>query len=484
MKLSMWMIANRLSALDPEIHIRDSAPVVLRSARRAYATNCVHVLQVGKDVICNGEGDYVRLKDMSASQAFEIIQCVFDFYDDWNTDLMEAANRMDYQQAIDESWHIFHNPVLLLDANCKALAMSAQYGVDEIDREWKHLSEHGYLSVSSFRHFREAQRNRGNGQPGTVRMLRGDGDALSVGWLSGSLWENGTLLGRLNILEFERKFNSGDVQLLRYLISVLTPSLSRRNEKDENFSSKNVFWELIQRKWVSNEALDGQMAYMGWDRRDNYRVFLLTPRQGLSGREVHMYLAGNLAVSYLPQASVIRADGAVIIIFNEKQLRKEQVRGALEDILKEREIRTGVSLSVRGIRNLYAAYRQSEAALEYGLAWRPEENYFHFYDWAMDFIVENHVREELVLACQPDVLRLWEEDGREGGDRIRILKCYLENERSLVNTANALFVHRNTLVYRIKKLLETFENSLEENYTRDYMKLSIRILELYRKKEG
>ena len=50
----MWMIANRLSALDPEIHIRDSAPIILRSARRAYATNCVHVFQVGKDAICNG----------------------------------------------------------------------------------------------------------------------------------------------------------------------------------------------------------------------------------------------------------------------------------------------------------------------------------------------------------------------------------------------------------------------------------------------
>ena len=41
MRLSMWMIANRLSSLDLELDIRSSAPAVLKSARRVYATNCV-----------------------------------------------------------------------------------------------------------------------------------------------------------------------------------------------------------------------------------------------------------------------------------------------------------------------------------------------------------------------------------------------------------------------------------------------------------
>ncbi len=45
MKLNLWMIANRLSALEPELHISGNAPAVLSSARRAYATNCVHVYQ-------------------------------------------------------------------------------------------------------------------------------------------------------------------------------------------------------------------------------------------------------------------------------------------------------------------------------------------------------------------------------------------------------------------------------------------------------
>lgn len=485
MKLSMWMIANRLSALDPEIHIRDSAPIILRSARRAYATNCVHVFQVGKDAICNGEGDYVRLKDMSASQAFEIIQCVFDFYDDWNSDIMEAVSRMDYQQAIDESWHIFHNPVLLLDANCKALAMSAQYGEDEVDGEWKHLSEYGYLSAGSFRYLWEAGMGKESGQSEAARVIRGGTGSVSVDWMSGRLLENGTLLGRLNVLELERKFNTGDAQLLQYLISLLTPSLGWRNEKDERFSSKNVFWEMIQKNWVSNEAVDRQLEYMSWAREDCFRIFVLQNSSpggtGRAGEAVGLPLVANLISSYIPRASLIKADGEIVVIVNENQLSENQVKILLADILSQKNLRTGVSLAVRGIGNFHAVYRQAEAALIYGTAKYPEKNYFCFYDYALDFIVENNEPEELVHACHPDVLRLWEEES--SSDQIRILKNYLANERSLAKTAAALFVHRNTLVYRIKKLLETLEYSLEEDYTRDYMKLSIRILELYRKWE-
>ena len=478
MKLSMWMIANRLSALDPELHIKDQAPIILRSARKAYATNCVQVFQVGKDVICNGEGNYLRLKDMSASQAFEIIQCVFDFYDDWNTDIVEAVNQMDYQQVIDESWHIFHNPVLLLDANYKALAMSAQYGEDDIGEEWKHLSEYGYLSAAGFGCLRDASLSREGGWTDGVVMIHGENGPLGMNWMNVPLVDGGTLLGWLNVLEFERKFNTGDVQLLTHLRSLLAPSLSRLNERNSRFTSRNVFWEMIQRKWVSPNSLERQLDYMGWKREDPYRVFVFAREGDDAGTQ--MRLIRNLIARYMPQASVNRSGDEVIVIANETQLTENQVREASADVLRQREIRVGVSLRVAAIDDLYAGYCQAKAALKYGAKDSKELYYYHFYDYAINFIIESGDPEETVKACQPDVVRLWAEKDEKGG-RMEILKSYLENERSLVNTANALFIHRNTLVYRLRKITEELEGNLDEEYTRDYMKLSIRVLELYMK---
>ena len=67
----------------------------------------------------------------------------------------------------------------------------------------------------------------------------------------------------------------------------------------------------------------------------------------------------------------------------------------------------------------------------------------------------------------------------DGGERVETLRVYLSNERSLVKAAKELFVHRNTLVYRINKILEILICDLEDSYTREYMRLSIRVLRLY-----
>ena len=154
MKLSMWMIANRLKPLNPEFQISDGSPAVLKSARRAYATNCVYVFPSGNDVICQWENDTIRLKDIQFDEAFEIIQGIFDFYEDWDAAIVSAAEQGDYQKILDESWHCFHNPMVLLDANCNVLAYSQQYKEVYVDEEWAHLMEYGCSSIDSIRFMR------------------------------------------------------------------------------------------------------------------------------------------------------------------------------------------------------------------------------------------------------------------------------------------------------------------------------------------
>ena len=82
MKLSMWMIANRLSPLmEIATNIRVDAKPILNSARVAYSTNTAHVYQSGRNVIVEGEGgDHITLFDIRLKEAFEIIQGVFDYW--------------------------------------------------------------------------------------------------------------------------------------------------------------------------------------------------------------------------------------------------------------------------------------------------------------------------------------------------------------------------------------------------------------------
>ena len=81
-----------------------------------------------------------------------------------------------------------------------------------------------------------------------------------------------------------------------------------------------------------------------------------------------------------------------------------------------------------------------------------------------------------LCACEPTLRRMW----NEGGDRrmgVLTLKAYLGEERSSKRASEKLFIHKNTLTYRIKYLKESTGWDLENTYIRDYLRLSAYFLE-------
>lgn len=84
----------------------------------------------------------------------------------------------------------------------------------------------------------------------------------------------------------------------------------------------------------------------------------------------------------------------------------------------------------------------------------------------------------------PTVVKLWEMQQVNGDELFHTLKVFLDNERSVSRTSEALFTHRNTVLYRIRKIREILNRDLDDAYIREYCRLSIRILELYRHKSN
>ena len=81
------------------------------------------------------------------------------------------------------------------------------------------------------------------------------------------------------------------------------------------------------------------------------------------------------------------------------------------------------------------------------------------------------------LAIHPALGRLREYDSKKSTDFYKILREYLRCERDRVLTAKRLFVHKNTLVYRLKKIVELFSLDLDDAYEREYLMVSFLVME-------
>lgn len=481
MKLNMWMIANRLSALEPELHVPESAPANLQSARRAYATQCVYVYQNGGDVVCDGgeEGGYVIFREMECDQVFEMVQFTFDFYREWQEMVIEAAEQLNYEKIVDKSWTVFHNPMMLLDASNNVLAMSEQYGEDEVNNDWRFLCRHGHSSVEVIQYLMEEGRKHEYYMSGSAKIYSFDGKDINANMMSAAIYYKNEYCGRVNVVEKDRPLNPGDILLLDYVIKYLSVVLGRLNQQNINERMLYpVFTKMMLNQAVTSSEFLYWKEYTHWTEDDIMRIVVLS--FGDKEENVHDVISiCNLLQSNIRNCIAAYVEKDIAFSFKYSWGGEQEIWKAVTEIVRRFSLKAGVSLPVRGIENLHYFYKQALSAIRFGEMFDTESSIYDFYYYAMDFMIAADSMEEAAYACQLDIKSMWVTEELNGGEKVDTLRAYLNNERSLIKTADELFLHRNTLVYRIKKIKDALKYNIDEAYTRDYMKMSIRVLRLY-----
>lgn len=119
----------------------------------------------------------------------------------------------------------------------------------------------------------------------------------------------------------------------------------------------------------------------------------------------------------------------------------------------------GVGNEVTGLENINKSYSRARTAMR--MAVYRKVPYIRFEDMGFYKVLFSVKDEELLYAYADEVLAPIEgEDGRHQG-YMELLKAYIENDRSLERTAQALYLHRNTVNYRIQKMKTLLDSPLK-----------------------
>ena len=473
MKLSMWMIANRLSPLmDISVNIRPDAKPILNSARVAYSTNTAHVYQSGKNVIVEGEGDQILFYEIKLKEAFEIIQGVFDYYQDWEAEVEEAVARGDYQHVIDCCWLVFSNPMTLMDGNNRLLAITRDPGLGEMDPEWDYLCKYGYSSLNSIRAMRVDYSNIDFSHYGTQSFRFQNSSSMLYGGVSYAMIFNEASCGRLTLLEKGRKINAGDIQLMERLAKLLEPRLGASTTAPNPHT--NVFFKLLSQQPYSEKELAMQLAYYQWLPQDSYQLCTIQASNEINETSLHI-LRRTVALN-MQNDLVLEKGGCIHVICNRDMYNDPAHRQFREILLANNPVRIAYSLCVPDIAFLPLLERQTDFMLRSERAASPGA--YSFTDFGLDYLLSGHTSREMFSACHPVVITLWRKARSGNGDLYDTLRAYIDCERSLSRTAAALFTHRNTVLYRIRKCQDLLGGDLDSAEKRLYIRISMQALEL------
>ena len=162
---------------------------------------------------------------------------------------------------------------------------------------------------------------------------------------------------------------------------------------------------------------------------------------------------------------------------------KEIIAGFLDRMkfrMPEFPVYIGVGSRIRDVTKLHISYQRARAAA--AMAMDRKESLVVFDQMGLYRILYSlQDRKLLDELCKRPLRPLLEYDQKHDSEYVRTLELYLINNESIQAVAEAMFTHRNTILYRMKnirKMLGTDLKSTEDKMT--YI-IACRILSMYRK---
>lgn len=370
---------------------------------------------------------------------------------------------------------LLDNPVCIHDDWFIMTAMSP--GIESVMMpEYVAFSDKGFVPraiVEDFKHdsdYLETYAYR------EARLWRGDGDAPSSLYVN--LWDGNVYRGRLLVLRQVRDFRRQDYLLAEFLAQRAL-SLLERQDLGQYQGMDGIVYKLLSGELPDPADLDRLLKALRWDIADRFLCVRLRTQRASEVSLLDHALHSEL-FQVFPGSYILLSGGeqCLILDLTRGTVSPAQLRHQLAPLCRDYCLYAGISSPAAGLRDLHLAYCQAEAALDQAFRLHNERWIWFFSDCAMDYLL-NSVAPPLLPQhlVSPGLLALADHDREKGTQYFETLRAYLLHERDIPRTAQALIIHRTTLLYRLKKLQPLLGADLDDPWQRLYLTLSLWILE-------
>ena len=280
--------------------------------------------------------------------------------------------------------------------------------------------------------------------------------------------------------------DAGDMDLLSACSEAVRAQLQKNNYMlaSDAASSEEFLLRLISGEVISPRYIDKLSLIFGvsrlLDNNGNYIAAVRIPgtlreRPALTVRFIMRDLQDILHAALC----TIRGDHIVLLFSGQPQEPFSETTGlALNTYLVENSILAGVSIGFSGLSNISMYYDQAVNAATLFERIKIEKNYILIQDYMFfDLIMAISGKKRLHSYISDKVRLLIDYDEKYGTDNIETLRHLLKNTCNIKRTAEHMFIHRNTLLYRVKRMEEISGIDFSDDEDIFYTKMSLKVLD-------
>lgn len=486
MKLNMWMVVNRLSKYDIEYHISHSTDRILSCALPVYASGCLYIYGKGSDIVCSSAQGELLIRNISTDEGLLLMQSIFNWYGDWENHIIDALKEKDYSRLAHHLARAFRNPVMIQNSNYILRGIDL-CGVDaERIPDWKYILDNGQSSLSMYQSMVEAlvgadrlaTYKNGVCRFDASKKRRLNGEELPLRGLHAFYSYGGMDYGRIMVLDALTPLNPGDIAVLEYLSEQMALYAAASDNTVVPASVQNILLRLLENGRIS-ESEGAYFTSMICGNPDNLEdsenwLSLLCIRFVEGGNDDALEMLGNCFLNHFPLIYYKIYHGDLVAVLWEKDAVQttEQIAAAMDHCGYQGKLAYGLSLPVKSIQEFPCCYEQAVYAIEQC----KEPGLCYFFTYASVYLLTEQDNLHRLIACDPYCRVLWN-GGAEKRESLKTLAVYLREERATGVAADQLYIHKNTLNYRIKYLKQYAGWNLSDATVRDYLRLSLFFLE-------
>lgn len=380
------------------------------------------------------------------------------------------------QEIIDIGFKFLGNPILVIDASYKVLAFTKNIQVDDPNwylSEKNNYLEYKYISSEDMRkNFAEASKSN---YPVLHKPKNKNFEVIHA-----AIGFDNKVIGYLIIPNHKKPFEEGDMELAQLLKNVLSLEL-QKNKFFQN--SKGIIYEyfiadLLEGNVTDSRIIAERALSLNWVLHKNLYVLTIKKNKDKVDNLSHDGLS-ELIRNLIPGSrAVFYNNNIVVIISRKKTIFPETDFNNLLEFLKKNELIGGVSCCFHSPAEIRDHYHNSLIAIDLGSQMYKNQFLYYYEDiFFYHLLSQCSNQASLEAFCHPALFCLEEYDKRHGEDLLKCLYAYLRNDKNVARAAGSLGIHRNTMGYRIKRIIEIMNLNINAEDTAFHLLCSLKIRE-------
>lgn len=247
---------------------------------------------------------------------------------------------------------------------------------------------------------------------------------------------------------------------------------------------QQIISDIISASDPSESFINDRCRALHVPPRGNFRLCYILLDGNRTIKASHLAIQLN-AWCTLPNYGVFQYENSVLVLLrdwhdcgvSERMSFNEHWEDMMK-IIKSNHGVAGVSLLFTSIAKLGAAFHQAETAITFGQKLNFGQTEYHYSKYYIDDMLYEYEKKFNLGDIYIQYLNKLGNESVGAYSNLTLLYYYISSERNISLTAKRVHMHRNSIIYRLRKIQDTLEIDLDDPDVRLRLMLSFKILEL------